>query len=435
MAIASRLARARSPVENSIMSSSISVTASNWEVYPNSCWSFQHIQELFPTCRLAGDPSATLLLPAAPQDVMPLSFTGAHGQRTSISEFLSSTSCDAFLVVHHGHVVAEHYFNGMTAGSHHLLYSVTKSFVGMLAGIAVERGQLVPSSLLTQYLPELDTVAWRGTTVRHLLDMTAAVKYAENYADPETDFWKEAAVVGWRPALVNDKTPRSLLDYARSLDGQDMENGSSFQYRTVCANVIGMVLERAMGARLATLLETEIWSRLSVQHDASIVVDRSGFPYVGAGMSACARDLALFGIMMINGGVLNGRQVIPAAWIADTVKGDKTSKECFAKGAYGDDAPGWHFRNQIWVASSDPAVMFTIGIHGQYVYLDQGHDLVVVMLSSQPQPMDPSLDLDTMAAMHALGPALAAIARTDDGRRHRSDPGTEAQVTRLPDCR
>jgi CubicO group peptidase (beta-lactamase class C family) len=213
----------------------------------------------------------------------------------------------------------------------------------------------------------------------------------------------------------NDKTPRSLLDYARSLDGQDMENGSSFQYRAICANLIGMVLERAMGARLATFLETEIWSRLSVQHDASIVVDRSEFPYVGAGMSACARDLALFRIMMIDGGVLNGRQVIPAAWIADTVKGDKTSKECFAKGAYGADAPGWHFRNQIWVANADPAVMLTIGIHGQYVYMDQGHDLVVVMLSSQPQPMDPSLDLDTMAAMGALGPALAAVARTDDG--------------------
>lgn len=384
------------------------VTTENWGVPPHNRWSFQYVQELFPTCRLARGSSAALVLPTEPQDIMRLSFGASNGECTSIREFLGKACCDAFLVVHDGRVIAEHYFNGMTASSHHLLNSVTKSFVGMLAGIAVDGDKLEPSSLITRYLPELDNAAWQGTTVRHLLDMTAGVQYAEDYADPETDFWKEAAVVGWRPALVDDTTPRTLLDYACSLDGQDMENGSMFQYRTVCTNVIGMVLERAMGGRLATLLETEIWSRIAAQHDAAIVVDPSGFPYVGAGMNACARDLANFGLMLINDGALNGRQVVPAAWIADTVNGDRTSKECFAKGAYGDDAPGWHFRNQMWVASSDPAVMLTIGIHGQYVFMDKGRDLVIVMLSSQPEPFDLALDLDTLAGMNAIGAWLEA---------------------------
>ncbi len=107
--------------------------------------------------------------------------------------------------------------------------------------------------------------------------------------------------------------------------------------------------------------------------------------------------------MMINDGAFDRRQVVPADWIADTVKGDGTSKECFAKGVYGDDAPGWHYRNQVWVTGSDPAVMLAIGIHGQYVYMDKGRDLVIVMLSSQPQPFDEALDLNTMAAMNAIG--------------------------------
>jgi len=390
------------------MSSPGPVTTKNWGNPPHNRWSFQHVQELFPTCRLARDPSAAFVLPTKPLDIMQLSVQAAAGTSTSMREFLAEACCDAFLVVHNGRVIAEHYFNGMTVCSHHLLNSVTKSFVGMLAGIAVDRDQLEPSSLVTRYLPELDNAAWQGTTIRHLLDMTAAAHYAEDYADPETDFWKETAVVGWRPTLASDKTPRTLLDYARSLDGQDMENGSRFQYRTVCANVLGMILERAMGARLATLLETEIWSRLAAQHDATIVVDPSGFPYVGAGMNACARDLANFGLMMINDGAINGRRVVPADWIADTVKGDSTSKECFAKSAYGDDAPGWHYRNQVWVTASDPAVMLAIGIHGQYVYMDKGRDLVIVMLSSQPQPFDEALDLNTMAAMSAIGSRLEA---------------------------
>jgi hypothetical protein len=387
------------------------VTTDNWGVAPHNRWSFQHVQELFPTCRLARGPSAALALPTQPRDVLQLSFPSADGRTTSIRDFLGAACCDAFLIVHGGHVIAEHYFNGMAASSHHLLNSVTKSFVGMLAGIAVEREQLDPSSLVTRYMPELDNAAWRGATVRHLLDMTAAARYAEDYADPLTDFWKESAVVGWRPALVNNKTPRTLLDYARSLDGQDMENGSRFQYRTVATNVLGMVLERAMGARLATLLETGIWSRLATRHDAAIVVDRMGFPYVGAGMNATARDLANFGLMMINDGVLNGAQVVPAEWIADTVKGDSTSRSCFVKGAYGAFLPGWHYRNQVWVASSEPAVMLAIGIHGQLVYMDKARDLVTVMLSSQPQPMDLLLGQNALTAMSVIGSWLQTAAR------------------------
>jgi CubicO group peptidase (beta-lactamase class C family) len=131
---------------------------------PHNRWSFQHVQELFPTCRLARDPSAALVLPAQRQDILQLNFEAVDGASTSLGELLGKACCDAFLVLHDGHLVAEHYFNGMTVSSHHLLNSITKSFVGMLAGIAVDRDQLAQSSLVTRYLPELDNAAWRGTT-------------------------------------------------------------------------------------------------------------------------------------------------------------------------------------------------------------------------------------------------------------------------------
>ena len=382
------------------------VTTENWGFAPFNRWSFQHVQELFPTCRLARDPGAPLSRPRAELPVLPLAYDAPDGTRTTVAAMLDRACCDAFLVAQGGCIVAEHYFNGAGPNSPHLLNSVTKSFVGMLAGIGVERGQLDVSAPITRYLPELDNAAWRGTTVRHLLDMTAAARYSEDYADPATDFWKESAVVGWRPALVDDQTPPSLLDYARSLDGQDMQNGSMFHYRTVCTNVLGMVLERAMGSRLATLLETAIWSRLATEHDATIVVDRAHVPFAGAGMSATARDLLNFGLMMIGDGRLGGRQIVPAAWIADTLAGDRTSRECFAKGEYGQVMPGWHYRNQVWVASSEPAVMLAIGIHGQLVYMDKARDLVIVMLSSQPEPLDVGLSLQVLTAVLAVAAEL-----------------------------
>ena len=384
------------------------VTTGNWGVAPFNRWSFRHVQELFPTCRLARGPGAPLSLPRAERPVLQLEYDTPDGTRTSVAAMLQRAYCDAFVVAQGGRIIAEHYFAGAGPHSPHLLNSVTKSFVGMLAGIAVEAGQLDPSSPVTRYLPELDGPAWQGTSVRHLLDMTAAVQYAENYADPQTDFWKEAAVVGWRPALAGEQTPRSLLDYARSRSGQDMPNGSRFQYRTLCTNVLGMVLEWAMGDRLATLLETGIWSRLATEHDASIVVDPTRFPYAGAGMSATARDLLNFGLMMIGDGKLGERQVVPAAWIADTIAGDASSRECFARGEYGQLMPGWHYRNQVWVASADPAVMLAIGIHGQLVYMDKAHDLVIVMLSSQPEPLDLGLSLQVLTALLAIAPELGS---------------------------
>jgi len=382
------------------------VTAENWGVAPFNRWSFQHVQELFPTCRLARGAGTPLSLPVEPRPLLEVQYPDATGERTTIRATLERASCDAFLVAHGGRLVAEHYFGGMGPQSHHLLNSVTKSFVGMLAGIAAGRGQLDPSSLVARHLPELDTSAWRGTTVRNLLDMTAGASYAEDYADPHTDFWKEAAVVGWRPAPRDGRTPSTLLDYARSLVGQDMANGARFQYRTVCTNVLGMVLERAMGARLATLIETELWSRLATAHDAAIVVDRARFPYAGAGMSATARDLLNFGLMMIDDGHLDGTQVVPAEWIADTIAGDACSRECFAKSMYGGLLTGWHYRNQVWVAGSSPPVMLAIGIHGQLVYMDKVRSLVIVVLSSQPEPLDLGLSLQLLTATGVIGASL-----------------------------
>jgi CubicO group peptidase (beta-lactamase class C family) len=321
---------------------------------------------------------------------------------------LEESYIDAFLVAHGGRLVTEDYFNHMTQDTHHLLNSVTKSFVGMLAGIAVGEGLLDPEQLIAHYLPELDGSAWEGATVRHLLDMTTGVKYEEEYSDPETDFWKEAAVVGWSPALVDENTPASLFDYARSLRGQDQENGSKFYYRSVNTNVLGMILEKVMDVPLGDSLTDALWSNLHTWHDASIVVDPVGFPYVGAGMSACARDLVNFGLMMINDGMLCGQQIVPAAWVRDTIAGDASSKQCFKDGAYGEAMAGWHYRNQVWVKDSEGGVMLAIGIHGQGIYMDKRNNVVIVVLSSQPASLDLEMNFDIVAGMDSIATHLGA---------------------------
>ena len=110
----------------------------------------------------------------------------SKGKTEPLQHFLDSSFTDAFLVLKEGVIVTEEYSNNMQDSTLHLLNSVSKSFVGMLAGIAVEDGLLDTEKYVCAYLPELADTAFRETTVQHALDMTAAVAYSEDYDKPLT---------------------------------------------------------------------------------------------------------------------------------------------------------------------------------------------------------------------------------------------------------
>ncbi len=364
------------------------------------------MQSLFPTCRIRRGTLEPHRYEADGEDLQEITFSRTSGETSTVRQMIDDSFTDSFLVVRNGVIVTEEYHNNMTADSHHLLNSVTKSFVGMLAGIAVERNLLNPEAPVTDYLPDLNNSAWQGTTVRQLLDMTAGACYSEDYAEPETDFWKESAVVGWRPALVDESTPDTLFDYARSMEGKDQENGAMFHYKTVTTNVMGMILERVMDGRLGDLLSDEIWSKLKPRNDAAVIVDKVGGLYVGAGMNACTRDLANFGQVMINDGIFNGEQIVPAGWIQDTTAGDSTSSKCFKDSEYAGFGFS-HYRNQVWVKDAARQVMLALGIHGQIIYMNKADDVVIVKLSTQPESVDAEMFMDAFSAMDAIAEHLS----------------------------
>ncbi len=382
------------------------ITTDNWGVPPFNRWSFQNVQLLFPTTRIRRGAGPVTEFGSDAQDLDGISYVGLDGSNRSVRQMLEASYTDSFLVAKNGVILCDQYFNDMAVDSHHLLNSITKSYVGMLTGNLVEQGCLQVDDAVTQYLPELLETAFSGTTVRHVLDMSAAVEYGEDYADPDADFWIESAVVGWRPALVNDDSATSLLDYARSLQAKEQLDGEKYHYRSVLTNVLGMVLERASGRKLQDLLQTEIWSPLGPEQDAAIVVDRMGFPYVGAGMNACARDLARFGQMIVQRGFFNGRQIVPAAWIDDARYADAHAATIFAASEYGEFMPGGHYRNKLWVMDAEKGVMLAIGIHGQTIYMDMSTGVVIVKLSSQPESAAMEMFSDTFAAMGAISGAV-----------------------------
>jgi len=379
--------------------------ADNWGYPPHNRTSFQHVQQLFPTTRIRRGSIPGQPMPESPQDITGLTYQSAEGNSRTVGQMLDDTFTDAFLVAKRGSVLAEDYRNHMDAASHHLLNSVSKSFLGMLVGILAGEGTIDPGAKLTHYLPEFSNTGFCDTSVQQALDMTGAIEFGEDYSDRNAEFWRETAVVGWRPALVQADTPKTLFDYACSLNKTEQKDGEHFHYRTVFTNVVAMAVERAANRGVASLLEEKLWQPLATEQDASVVVDSSGFPYFGAGMSACARDLARFGQMLAQNGELNGTQIVPADWITDTLQGNDDLKRLFAAGDYADMTPGGHYRNQVWADAANQQLI-CIGIHGQTVFVDQATAVVIVKLSTHPESAEMSLFADTFDAMRAIAGAF-----------------------------
>ena len=381
-------------------------TKHNWGYPPFNRRSFQHVQSLFPTVRLRRGTAAISPQPRDLRDLSQVTFLDIHGQESTIQQLLAESYTDAFLVMQNGVIQTEAYFNQMSADSFHLLNSVSKSFLGLLVGILSEEGLFQPYELISSYIPEFEDSAFSNTTLQHALDMSGAVKYHEDYADPRADFWVETAVVGWRPALVTKDSPDTLFNYALSLKETEQEDGASFHYRTVFTNVLSMVIERATGQNVETLLEEKIWQPLKPEQDAVIVADSVGMPYLGAGMNACARDLARFGQMIVQGGQLNDNQIISQAWIEDLVEGNDDVRRLFAASDYTTMRPGGHYHNQFWGSAQDNQTLMCLGIHGQYIHMNLANQTVIVKLSSQPESANNEMFPNAFLALDALSDQL-----------------------------
>jgi len=394
------------------------VTLSNWQDPPWNRWSFQHVGQLIPSARISRGDGPVCELPDEPQDVDDVPFCTVTGTSSTLSAHLEASYTDGFLALHHGRIVVERYGNGMTQSTRHLLQSVSKSFTGALAGVLVGSGALDPGGFVTDYVPTLRGTSFEGATVRHILDMTAGTRFSEDYDDPGSDVRRYEIAAGWQP-LVHGQTGIDLAAYIGTLPNRSA-HGEAFAYRSILTDVLAEVIEGASAERFAEAMSGLLWSRMGVEHDAEITVDRHGNAMSDGGISVTLRDLARFGQLYLRDGSLGGSQVLPAAWVADTRFADATCRGVFLASlpaahagrspAQRACAPRGHYRNQWWVLDPGAGIMMGSGIYGQYVYVDAARDVVLAKLSSLPRPLDPTIAADTLSAFASLAAHLGELA-------------------------
>ena len=381
-------------------------TLANWRQAPWNCWAFHHVPEILPVTRIPHDPARVSTLPQASRALGEFSFTGPGGVRWTLARMLQETATDGFLVLHKGQVALEWYGNGLSAADPHIVFSVSKSITGILAGILVERGQLDPEAPVSRYVPEAAGSVYGDCTVRHVLDMTVGVAFVEDYHDTTGDFARYRAATGWNP-VDNPVLAGDLHGFLVTLRKDGNPHGAKFHYVSPNSDMLGWILERAGGTPYAKLLTDLIWRPLGAEADAQVTVDRAGAARAAGGICVTLRDLARFGDMVRNFGRAGGQQIVPRVWITDILQnGDP--KPWLATETAAKFLPSGRYRSQWYIIGNDGGAYCAIGIHGQWIYIDPKADMVIAKLSSQPLPIDEATDRLLLAAFDAIAKALRA---------------------------
>lgn len=376
----------------------------DWDRAPWNRWAFQHVREILPTAAIRRAERASAL-PVASGNLNGFTYAGLDGQETSFAQMLDDTYTDAILVWKNGKVLHESYHNGMDERSLHLLQSVSKSLTSAAAGTLIAEGLLNPAALVTDYLPELAATAWNGATLQQVLDMTTGVQFTEDYDIRDSDVGKMDYAAGWKPApdgMDVSAWPTCIHDQMLGLKVATHAHGARFAYRSIETDVLAHAMERVTGKRLPQILSERLWQPLGCAEDASITLDRAGYGLACGGISASLRDMARFGLMLLNNGQTEGRQVIPVAWCQDIRHGahglyDPENYKNWPKGAY---------RNQFWVEDSQLGRHYCFGVFGQMVMVAPDTGMMVVKLSSWPDFVDSSYFRVTMAGLKAVEAAL-----------------------------
>ncbi len=377
---------------------------SNYFSFPKLRWTVCHIRELMPTKQVSRGISAPIALPYDLNDQIDSVTFKPIGRDTSMTwkQSLSANYTDGLLILHKGKIVYETYSGCLNEVNKHAAMSMTKSLTGLLAEILVEEGVLKEQAKVASIIPELSGSAFADATVRQVMDMTTALKYSENYADPKADIWVYSAAANPLPKPADYTGPDGYFEYLQTVKKQG-KHGHAFAYKTINSDTLGWIISRVTGQSITTLLSERIWQKMGAEQDAYMTVDGKGVAFAGGGVSAGLRDLGRVGLLMLNDGRINNQSLFPKAVVSNIKKGG--DKQAFAKAGY-KTLPGGSYKSMWWVFHNKHQAYAARGVYGQTIYIDPTAEMVIVRFASYPHAGNAQIDPTSLPAYQAVAEFL-----------------------------
>jgi CubicO group peptidase (beta-lactamase class C family) len=382
---------------------------SNYFSFPKLRWSVCHLREFLPTeeiSRGTGVPTPLNYLPPAAfadmaREIDALTFMPMNGGKAMTWEAsLFANYTDGVLIIHKGRVVYERYFGCLRDDGKHAIMSMTKSITGLLAQILVAEGVLDDRLKVRDVIPEIGSSAFASATVRQVMDMTTGVKYSEDYSDPNADVWLYSRAASPLPKSDGYVGPDGYWAYLKQVQPEG-RHGDAFHYKTINSDMLGWIISRVTGKAVTELASERLWQPMGAEQDAYQTVDSQGVPFAGGGVSAGLRDLGRLGLLMLNGGEVNGKRLFPADVVEKIRAGGDPSK---FRGF--PTIPNGSYTSQWWVFHNKHGAYAARGVHGQTIYVDPKAEMVVVRLGSFPQAQNGLIDPTSLPAYQAVAEYL-----------------------------
>ena len=293
-----------------------------------------------------------------------------EGEQLNLIEGLEHFHTDGLIILHDGKMLFEKYWNGNTKDSKHIAFSVSKSYLSALFGIAIEEG-LIKSidDNVSIYLDDFEGTGYEDVKIKNLLQMSSGIEFNEDYADPNSDINRFARATA---------KGSSFRDFAKTLKN-GKKQGTYNHYVSLDTQVLGMILESVTDMPLREYLYKRIWSKIGTESDAYYIADKTGTDMALGGLNATLRDFSKFGQLYLNEGSWDGEQIVPKSWV---VKSHTPDAPHLMPNAGDLSSSEWGYGYQWWIPG-DPLTDYTAhGIFNQFIYVDPVSNVVIAKTSS-----------------------------------------------------
>jgi CubicO group peptidase (beta-lactamase class C family) len=335
-----------------------------FEQYDN----FSRVTQFFPVSTMPKS-QRPYRFPVGEPAALPTEFA-YKGVTTNVAEFLKETDTSALLVLKDGKVRHESYYLTGGPNTHWLSWSVAKSFISALVGIAVHEGHIASiEQPISKYVPALVGSGYDGVRIKDVLQMSSGVSWDETYANPFSDVNRFGLTLFLGGSL--DAFTASLR--------RARPPGTYNHYNSADTHALGMLLTKATGRSVTDYMREKLWEPLGMENSGHWLLDDHGMEMVFGGLNATARDYAKLGELYRLGGRWQGQQLVPEAWVKASVTPDAPH---LIREPNPDDIYPAGYGYQWWVPASTEGEFAAIGIYNQFIYVNPTRDVTIVKLSA-----------------------------------------------------
>ncbi|MEC7194542.1 MAG: serine hydrolase [Pseudomonadota bacterium] len=357
-------------------------TLANWRLPPFNREAFSKVREIIPTASINRTKGTAVENNESVNKKLTVKIR--ENEETVLDEFLRETTADAFHVSHEGKSIYTWHSDYCSSTTPHIIFSVSKSLTALLIGCVIDEGLLSEETLVSQIIPEAKGGAFEEASVRDLLDMSVSSNFIEDYEATSGIFLDYRQSTGWNPQDIDDTS--HLKSFLLSLKKNTHKHGEKFEYHSTNTDMLGIIIEKCTGKKYAQYFFEKLMKPLAARDEAYVTLDRMGTSRAAGGICISANDImSVCEMVRCYGKNSQGKQVFPANWIKDILNSDSDKK--FSLDGHYDIFPEGLYRSKWYRPYTSRNILFGLGIHGQWIWIDFEKELSIVCLSSEPKPI------------------------------------------------